>query len=143
MKEKFEIHLDKTDDVVWFLLKTGPIEYYEEVEAGLNLEFEDDNTLMGIEILHASEFLSYTKKDKNSKVYYEAEDDVLNIWVSRKPFDYAEQYGDFIIHFSKSKKPVHIEILNYSKYLKSSNKKVLPEAEKQHSSAQSIAHRVK
>lgn len=143
MKEKFKLKLDKIDDVIWLVLKTGPIEYYDEVEPGINLEFEDNDSLMGTEILHASKFLSFTKKSKHSKVYYEPEDDVLNIWISKKPYDFARQYENFIIHFSKEKKPVYIEILNYSKHLKLSKRKLSSNPVKNDdNSTVSIPHRI-
>lgn len=49
---------------------------------------------------------------------YEKEDDVLNIWLSRKRIDYAEQSGDVIVHFTQDNKPVYIEILDASRFLK-------------------------
>lgn len=66
---------------------------------------------------------------------YETEDDVLNIWFSRKPIDYAEQTGDVIVHFTKNNQAVYIEILDATKFLKEANrilpkkiqKQVLPE----------------
>jgi len=56
-----------------------------------------------------------------SKVIYEPEDDVLNIWLSRKPVDYAEDEKGVITHYTKKGEPVYIEILFASKLLK--NKK--------------------
>lgn len=69
------------------------------------------------------------------KMIYETEDDVLNIWFSRKPIDYAEQTGDVIVHFTKNNQAVYIEILDATKFLKEANrilpkkiqKQVLPE----------------
>lgn len=52
------------------------------------------------------------------KFTYETEDDVLNIWLSKKPIDFAEQSGDIIIHFTKDNEPVYIEILDASYFLK-------------------------
>lgn len=49
---------------------------------------------------------------------YEKEDDVLNIWLSRKKIDYAEQSGDVIVHFTEDNKPVYIEILDATNFLK-------------------------
>ena len=59
------------------------------------------------------------------KFDYEKEDDVLNIWLSRKRIDYAEQSGDVIVHFSKRNEPVYIEILDASSFLRAQSK-VLP-----------------
>lgn len=79
------------------------------------------------------------------KMIYETEDDVLNIWFSRKPIDYAEQTGDVIVHFTKDNQAVYIEILDASKFLKEANsilpkkiqKQVLPEQIQA-----SIAHKI-
>lgn len=54
---------------------------------------------------------------KRKRILYEAEDDVLNIWLSDKHFDYAEDEGGVIIHYTKNKEPVYIEILDASRFL--------------------------
>ncbi len=56
--------------------------------------------------------------DAYPKFEYEKEDDVLNVWLSRESIDYAEQAQDVIIHFTKKNRPVYIEILDASKFLK-------------------------
>lgn len=58
------------------------------------------------------------KTEKHPKFVYEKEDDVLNIYLSEKPIDYAEQTGDMIVHFSKNSEPVYLEILDASVFLK-------------------------
>ena len=58
------------------------------------------------------------KAEKHPKFVYEKEDDVLNIYLSEKPIDYAEQTGDMIVHFSKDAEPVYLEILDASIFLK-------------------------
>ncbi|MBI4059193.1 DUF2283 domain-containing protein [Candidatus Microgenomates bacterium] len=58
------------------------------------------------------------------KVKYYKKDDLLVIELSRKPFDDAEMEGDFIVHYSKDKEPVSIEVLNASKFLKATSKAV-------------------
>lgn len=55
---------------------------------------------------------------KLPKFVYEDEDDILNIYLSETPIDYAEQSGDMIVHFSKNDEPVYFEILDASKFLK-------------------------
>ena len=57
---------------------------------------------------------------------YDPEADVLAIEISKKPFDYAEEYGNFIVHFSKQNKPVYLEILNAKKFLRSATKTLPP-----------------
>ena len=54
---------------------------------------------------------------KRKRIFYEAEDDVLNIWLSDKHFDYAEDENGVIIHYTKDKEPVYIEILDASRFL--------------------------
>lgn len=49
---------------------------------------------------------------------YDKEDDVLMIWFSKEKIDFAEQSGDVIMHFSKKKRPVLMEILDASAFLK-------------------------
>lgn len=70
---------------------------------------------------------------KTKRVYYESEDDVLNIWLSDKHFDYAEDEDGVIIHYTKEREPVYIEILDASKFLGRA-KKFYPSA---------VAHRIK
>ncbi len=58
------------------------------------------------------------KLTKHPKFVYEKEDDILNIYLSEKSIDYAEQTGDMIVHFSKDAEPVYLEILDASIFLK-------------------------
>lgn len=51
-------------------------------------------------------------------VKYYNEDDILVIKLSKTPYDFAEKEGDFIVHFSKDNRPVRIEVLNASKFIK-------------------------
>ena len=81
----------------------------------------------------------------NPRMIYEPEDDVLNIWLSRKPIDYAEQTGDVIVHFTKKSEAVYIEVLDASKLLRDFGK-TLPKNLKQSwldTSTASVAHRIK
>lgn len=61
---------------------------------------------------------------------YDKEDDALMVWFSKKPVDYAEQEKNLIVHFSKDNKPVLMEILDASSFLKKTAK-VLPHGIKQ------------
>lgn len=56
------------------------------------------------------------------KFRYDKQDDVLMIWLSKERVDYAEQAKDLIIHFSKENKPVLVEILDASKFLKKTSR---------------------
>ncbi len=51
------------------------------------------------------------------KYSYDKESNILAVTISNKPFDYAEEMGDFIVHFDKKNKPVYVEILNASKFI--------------------------
>lgn len=52
------------------------------------------------------------------RIEYNKEDDILVVHLSNQAYDYAEMQGDFIVHFSKQKKPVMIEVLNASDFFK-------------------------
>ena len=56
------------------------------------------------------------------RIKYNKEDDILVVHLSPEAYDYAEMEGDFIVHFSKRKKPVMIEVLNASDFLKQESK---------------------
>lgn len=82
------------------------------------------------------------KKLKKQRVLYEPEDDVLNIWLSEKPYDYAEDENGVIIHYTKNREPVYVEILAASRFLGkdiSFYKKII----KSDQSSVAIPHRVK
>jgi len=51
------------------------------------------------------------------KVDYSREADVLMYEVSHEPIDYAEEMDSVIVHFTKSGKPMLLEILDASKFL--------------------------
>ncbi len=61
---------------------------------------------------------------------YDKEDDVLMIWFSKDPIDYAEQVKNIIVHYSKERRMVLMEILNASKFLKETSRS-LPRKVKQ------------
>lgn len=51
------------------------------------------------------------------KYTYDSDSDVLAIELSKQPFDYAQEMGDFIVHFTKDGKPVYVEILNARSFI--------------------------
>ena len=79
------------------------------------------------------------------KVYYEPEDDVLNIWVSKKHFDYAEDEDGVIIHYTKDHEPVYIEILDASRFLGKTDKSLSKKLQRNVARESFIAvpHRIK
>lgn len=64
------------------------------------------------------------------KMRYEKEDDILMIWFSNKPVDYAEQTGSVIMHFTKDNRPVLMEVLDASAFLRNASQ-ILPASVKQ------------
>lgn len=61
--------------------------------------------------------------------FYE-EDDILVIKTSDEPYHHAEMEGNIVVHFTKSGKPVRIEILEASKFFDKESK-AIPESIKQ------------
>jgi len=51
---------------------------------------------------------------KKIKIRYDGEGDTLDILLSHRQIDYAEEYGQIIINYDKNNHPVEIEILNAS-----------------------------
>jgi Protein of unknown function (DUF2283) len=51
------------------------------------------------------------------RVSYEAKDDILMYEVSDEPIDYAEEMDSVIVHFTKTGKPVLLEVLDASRFL--------------------------
>ncbi len=82
---------------------------------------------------------------KNSlKIIYEPEDDVLNIWLSKKLYDYAEDENGVITHYTKKREPVYIEILFASRLFK--DKSFIKKGQKSNwpdQSSVSIPHKIK
>ncbi|MFH1225687.1 MAG: DUF2283 domain-containing protein [bacterium] len=48
---------------------------------------------------------------------YDAEANILSWELTKDQIDHAIELGNFIVHLSKTKKPVLIEILNASKFV--------------------------
>lgn len=61
-------------------------------------------------------------KNNKSKISYESEADVLTYELTSQPIDYAEEVGNIVVHFTKNNKPVLVEILEASKFLKKAEK---------------------
>lgn len=51
------------------------------------------------------------------KVKYSSKEDILIYEVSKAAIDHAEEVGDIIVHYSKRRRPVLLEILNASEFL--------------------------
>lgn len=82
---------------------------------------------------------------KKQAVYYEPEDDVLNVWLPResgKRIDYAEDNNGVIIHYTEDDEPVYIEILYASRFL-GNNKSKTKKAAVSKASYTAVPHRIK
>jgi hypothetical protein len=62
---------------------------------------------------------------------YDQETNILSWEITKDPIDHAIELGNFIIHLSKGKKPVLIEILNASKFVGQMDKIKLESIKKQ------------
>ena len=52
------------------------------------------------------------------KYNYDPESDVLSVSLSKKPFLYAKEMGDVIVHFDRKDKPVYLEFLNAKNFVR-------------------------
>ena len=59
---------------------------------------------------------------KTTKISYEPEADVLMLEKGNEPIEYAEEMGNFIVHFDKQNNPVILELLEASKFLSKAGK---------------------
>ena len=62
---------------------------------------------------------------------YDLESNILSWEITKDPIDHSLELGNFIIHLSKLKKPVLIEILNASKFVGQMDKVKLEGIKKQ------------
>ncbi len=62
---------------------------------------------------------------------YDAETNILSWEITKDPIDRCLELGNFIIHLSKGKKPVLIEVLNASKFVGQMDKIKLESIKKQ------------
>lgn len=83
------------------------------------------------------------KRTKRRRILYEPEDDVLNIWVSDKHFDYAEDEDGVITHYTKNREPVYIEILDASRFLSKEKKAFYKKEVISKQSSVSVLHQIK
>ena len=64
------------------------------------------------------------------KLRYDTEDDVLMVWLAMDKVDHAEQKENVIVHFSSDDRPVLLEILQASEFLKRAYR-AMPEQDQQ------------
>ena len=67
------------------------------------------------------------REQKNIKIKYDPESDVLSWEISKKPIDNAVEMGNMIVHFSPENTPVLVEILDAKKFLTLSRKAIQEE----------------
>ena len=57
----------------------------------------------------------------NFRISYDQDADVLSWELSQAgEIDYASEMGDVVVHFTKENKPVYLEVLNASRFLRKS-----------------------
>ena len=57
---------------------------------------------------------------------YDIEANIMCVELSKGPISHAREFGSFIIHLSKSNKPILIEILDASKFVGQFDKLKMP-----------------
>lgn len=60
------VHYDKKSDILYFVLKSGPADYAEEISEGVTVEYDKNNKPIGIEIFKASKILGQKLVAKES-----------------------------------------------------------------------------
>ena len=65
-KTKQKIFYDKKTDTLWFNIKSGIEEEYQEISPGVNIELGEKGELLGIEILNATKILGPKLGSKRS-----------------------------------------------------------------------------
>ena len=55
--KKTKVHYDKKSDILYFVMKTGPADYAEEISDGVTVEYDKNNKPIGIEIFNASKIV--------------------------------------------------------------------------------------
>ncbi|MBI2558961.1 DUF2283 domain-containing protein [Candidatus Woesearchaeota archaeon] len=60
MNKKY--HYDEKSDSLFIYLKEGEEENFEEIAPGINIEFDKNNEMIGVEILKASRFSDKIRK---------------------------------------------------------------------------------
>lgn len=63
------------------------------------------------------------------KIKYDKDSDILLIELSEKPIDYAEEEGQIIIHFTKDKETVLLEILDAKEFIMNTLSSLINEKE--------------
>jgi len=51
------------------------------------------------------------------KISYNRDEDIMLLEVSQEKIDFAEEMGPIIVHFTKERKPVLLEILDASEFI--------------------------
>ncbi|MFH1601392.1 MAG: DUF2283 domain-containing protein [Candidatus Shapirobacteria bacterium] len=63
--KKAKRYYDPDSDVLWIITKSGEVEAVEELSPGINIEFDKNGLLLGIEVLNYSkqkQFVDYSFK---------------------------------------------------------------------------------
>ena len=55
--KKTKVHYDKKSDILYFVLKSGPADYAEEMSDFITIEYDKKNKPIGIEIMNASKIV--------------------------------------------------------------------------------------
>lgn len=64
--KKTKVHYDKKYDILYFMLKSGPADYAEEIDPFVTVEYDQNGKPIGIEIFKASQLLGTKLVKKES-----------------------------------------------------------------------------
>jgi uncharacterized protein YuzE len=67
-KTRIQEYYDSDSDIKWLVLKEGAEDRYQEISPGVNIEYNDENEIIGIELLNYSKQIvkDYDFKSKDS-----------------------------------------------------------------------------
>lgn len=80
---------------------------------------------------------------KVPRIKYEPEDDVLNIWLAEKRVDDVDDIDGVIIHYTKDREPVYIEILDASRFLGKGYKSFYKRISQSQEISVAVPHRIR
>lgn len=80
---------------------------------------------------------------KIPSIKYEPEDDVLNIWLSKKHIDDADDFNGVIVHYTKDREPVYIEVLDASRFLNKEKKSLYKEIFNGSETSVAVPHQIR
>lgn len=70
IKNQEKVFYDRKSDALWFLVKSGEEEEYQEIAPGVSIELGKQGELLGIEILNASKIIKPLLNQEQSQGHF-------------------------------------------------------------------------